>query len=52
MISNQKFICICRKGFSGDRCEITDNKLILSFEKDIVLSQSIFIHFIEVINDQ
>ena len=51
IISNQKFTCICPKGFSGDRCEIVDNKIILSFEKDIILSQSIFIHFIEVINN-
>ena len=50
LVSKQKFICICRKGFSGDRCEIADNKLILSFDKNIILSQSIFIHFIEVID--
>ncbi|CAF2685183.1 unnamed protein product [Rotaria sp. Silwood2] len=48
--SNKKFSCICPKGYSGDRCEIVDNKIILSFENDIVLSQSIFIHFIEAIN--
>jgi hypothetical protein len=48
MVSKETFTCICPKGFSGDRCEIVDNKLILSFEKAIVLSQSIFIHFIEV----
>ncbi|CAF3146746.1 unnamed protein product [Rotaria sp. Silwood2] len=35
----------------GERCEIVDNKIILSFRKDIVLSQSIFIHFIEIINN-
>ncbi|CAF4507259.1 unnamed protein product [Rotaria sp. Silwood1] len=50
MISNQKFVCICPKGYIGDRCEIVDNKIILSFGKNIVLSQSILIHFIEVIN--
>ncbi|CAF4370897.1 unnamed protein product [Rotaria sp. Silwood2] len=51
MISNKKFVCICRKGYTGDRCEIDDNKIILSFEKNIFLSQLIFIHFIEVINN-
>ena len=28
-ISNTKFICICRKGFAGDRCEFYENKIIL-----------------------
>ncbi|CAF4970062.1 unnamed protein product [Rotaria sp. Silwood1] len=51
MISARKFICICPKGYIGDRCEIVDNKIILSFQKSIVLSQSIFIHFIQVINN-
>ncbi|CAF4395012.1 unnamed protein product [Rotaria sp. Silwood2] len=50
-ILNQKFRCICPKGYIGDLCEIIDNKIILSFNNDIVLSQSIFIHFIEVINN-
>ncbi|CAF2569210.1 unnamed protein product [Rotaria sp. Silwood2] len=50
-ISNRKFICICSKGYSGDRCEIVDKKIILSFGNDIVVSQSIFIHFIQVINN-
>ncbi|CAF3988067.1 unnamed protein product [Rotaria sordida] len=44
--SNKKFSCICPKGYSGDRCEIVDNKIILTFEDYMVLSQSIFIHFI------
>ncbi|CAF4277584.1 unnamed protein product, partial [Rotaria sordida] len=48
--SNKKFSCICPKGYSGDRCEIVDNKIILTFEDDIALSQSIFIHFIKVID--
>ncbi|CAF4353476.1 unnamed protein product [Rotaria sp. Silwood2] len=50
-ISNHKFICLCPKGYIGDRCEIADTKIILSFGNDIVLSQSIFIHFIQVVND-
>jgi hypothetical protein len=54
MLFNQKFTCICPKNFSGDQCEIADKKLILSFAKDITLSQSIFIHFIDlsIFNDQ
>ncbi|CAF4887398.1 unnamed protein product, partial [Rotaria sp. Silwood1] len=48
---NQKFTCICPKGYTGDLCEKVDNKIILSFKKDIISSPSIFIHFIEVISD-
>jgi hypothetical protein len=51
LISNERFVCICSKGFSGKRCEIIDNKIILSFNKDIILSQSIFVHFIEIRNN-
>jgi hypothetical protein len=51
MIFNRMFTCICPKGFSGDRCEIADNQLVLSFDKEIVLSQSLFIHFIQVLNN-
>jgi hypothetical protein len=51
LILNKKFTCICRKGFSGDRCEINDNKIIISFHKDIILPQSMLIHFIQVMND-
>jgi hypothetical protein len=51
LISNEEFQCICPKGYSGDRCEILDNKLSLAFSKDIVLSQEIFIHFIEIVEN-
>ncbi|CAF4136103.1 unnamed protein product [Rotaria sp. Silwood2] len=51
MISDKNFICICPKGYTGDQCEIVEKKIILSFENDIVLSQSIFIHFIQMINN-
>jgi hypothetical protein len=50
MVPNQDFICICPKRFTGNRCEIADNKLIISFEKDIIVSQDIFIHFIDMIS--
>jgi hypothetical protein len=47
---NEDFICICRKGFSGNRCEIVDKKLILSFGKDLVVSEHIYVHFIDIIS--
>ena len=50
LVSNRKFTCICRRGFSGDRCQTVDNNITISFSKDIVPSQSILIHFIEVID--
>ncbi|CAF1427844.1 unnamed protein product [Adineta ricciae] len=49
-IKEPRFMCICPIGFSGDRCEILDLKIILSFEISL-LSQSIFVHFIEIIED-
>ncbi|CAF0744979.1 unnamed protein product [Adineta steineri] len=51
IVSNKKFKCICQKGFSGLRCEIIDNEINLSFHKNINLSQSILVHFIEVFDD-
>ena len=43
--ANQSFLCICREGYTGDRCEVVDSKLILSFDRNIRVSQKIFIHF-------
>ncbi len=48
MILDKQFSCICPKGFNGQLCQFADNKLILSFEKDIILSQEMFIHFFDV----
>ncbi|CAF4400089.1 unnamed protein product [Rotaria sp. Silwood2] len=51
IISERKFTCICSKGFSGDRCEIADNKIIISFHKDIPLSSAMLVHFIRVMSN-
>ncbi|CAF4110326.1 unnamed protein product [Adineta steineri] len=53
MVSSLKFTCICPKGYDGDRCEKAqdDNKLQITFGKGIVLSESLFIHFIEIRED-
>ena len=50
MVSNQGFECICPTGFTGDRCEIAANELILSFGKNVATTSQVFIHFIEVVN--
>jgi hypothetical protein len=47
-VSNEEFYCICRKGFNGKRCEIEEKKIILSFEKNLIVSQQISIHFIRI----
>ncbi|CAF2093176.1 unnamed protein product [Rotaria magnacalcarata] len=48
MIFSRKFHCICPKGYSGVLCEIIDNTITFKIGKNVVLSQSIFIHFVEV----
>jgi hypothetical protein len=50
MVSDKKFICLCSHGFSGKRCEKADNKIIVSFHKDIILPPTILVHFIRVID--
>ncbi|CAF3386798.1 unnamed protein product [Rotaria sp. Silwood2] len=51
-VSHQQYMCICVKGFYGARCEVPDNKIILSFHNNLNLpSQSrVFFHFIYVFN--
>ena len=44
------FVCIYAKNFTENRCGVSDNQLVLSFHKDIILSARIFIHFHLVID--
>ena len=47
-VSNEnEFLCICHKGFSGQQCEIANNQLRITFDENLVLSENIFIHFID-----
>jgi hypothetical protein len=48
-LSEQRFTCMCTKNYTGDRCEKENTKIILSFGKNIVLPQVIYVHFIEVV---
>ncbi len=45
---NNTFVCICPKEFIGDQCEIPRTKFMMTFDKNITVPSSIFIHFIEV----
>jgi hypothetical protein len=45
-------VCKCLKGFTGDRCQINQTKIIVSFQKNIIVPNSIRIHFIQVIPNQ
>ena len=38
--------CICRRGYTGDRCERKEVKMLISFHSNLVLPQSLLVHFI------
>ena len=38
--------CICRRGYTGDRCESKEVKMLISFHSHLVLPQSLLAHFI------
>jgi len=47
LMSNQKLQCLCKSGYSGDRCEIKVVQLNLTFEHLIIRKQKhVFIHFL------
>ena len=52
LISNEQFICLCRKGFSGKLCEIEDNKIILSFDHQIQLPHTMLLYFIRIYDNE
>ena len=51
MISEKQFICLCPKGFSGERCELVDTRISLSFDRSMDLPPLALVHFVEVIDD-
>ena len=51
VLSNTRSICICPKGFSGSRCQTSDARVVISFQNDVLLSETILVHFIEVMDD-
>ena len=51
MIYNHAYTCICSNGYTGKFCEISDQNLTFIFNKDIILSSNVFIHLIQVRED-
>ena len=38
--------CICRRGYTGDRCERKEVEMLISFHSHLILPQSLLAHFI------
>jgi hypothetical protein len=47
-IAEHNFLCICKQGYTGTRCEHEESKIEISF-RDMAIPESVFIHFITVI---
>ena len=45
----ESFQCLCPKGFIGKRCENQESKILLSFEENLLVPETIFIHFIRIV---
>ena len=45
-----RYTCLCEEGFSGDRCEIVDTRVDISFHSNIRIPTSILVHFIAIYN--
>ena len=42
----KKYLCICPPGFRDDDCGLAEKKFLFLISPDVILSQSIFFHFI------
>ena len=45
------YTCLCQEGFSGDRCEIVNARIDISFQAGIRIPTSILVHFVSIYND-
>ena len=43
-----EYTCMCKDGYSGDRCEIVDARIDISFHSSIRTPTSILVHFISI----
>ena len=48
-LASKNYICICRKGFRGKRCEHSDQQILISFDDTILLSFTMLVHFVEIL---
>ena len=44
------YTCLCKAGYSGDRCKIIDTRIDISFRPSIRIPTSILVHFISIHN--
>ena len=45
-----EFTCLCKEGYSGDRCQIVNTRVEISFHSSIRIPPSILVHFISMDN--
>ena len=43
-----EYTCMCKDGYSGDRCEIVDARIDIAFQSSIRIPTSILVHFISI----
>ena len=51
MIPSREFICLCKKGYSGKRCDLVDHLIVVTFAEEVSLPSSILVHFIRVVDN-
>ena len=51
VIDRQRYVCICPRGWTGDRCERKQREVIITFDRKILLPSSMLIHFIRTYRD-
>ena len=44
------YTCLCKEGYSGDRCELINTRIGISFQSSIRIPTSILVHFISIYN--
>jgi len=49
--SEFEYFCVCSEGFTGSRCETTEMKIEFRFGEDILIPQSVLIHFMDFPSD-
>ena len=51
-LARLEYTCLCKDGYSGDRCEIVDTRIDISFQPNIRIPTSILVHIISIYNNR